>query len=271
LQRWPDEGRAGVCLTCDIDRGDDVTEGRLERILNLLDDQRIKATFFIPADVISQDPTIATAVLAQGSEISGHGDTHREYKGQTYREQLSRISRMAEIIQDIADIRVKGFRAPRLYEDANTIKAANDLGLSYDSSITCREAWRWSHFERLQENVRDHRIRSFLSRVKVLDGPSVPNRVRPFAEILYEVCFGCQAKDYPFYSIVDRKRLKILEIPMSNRDDHQLIRIWPRYHGWRRLAQAWREDFIHRYERNGLHVLLFHVQLTGTVEYRGSS
>ena len=267
MPSWPNEKRGAVCFTCDIDRRDYAGEARLERVLDLLDDQELKSTFFIPADTICQDPGIAAKIVAQGSEVAGHGDTHRGYKGQTYSKQANRMSRMIKTIQDVVNIRVKGFRAPGLLEDINTIKAANDLGLFYDSSITCREAWRWSLVDRLRRTVRNETLRDLLSKAKKINGPSIPTHVRPITELFYEACFGHLHKDDPFHPVVDEKKLRILEIPMSNRDDHQLIKVWPRYHDWRKLALAWREDFNRRYKRNGLHVLLFHVQLTGTKRY----
>lgn len=74
MSPWPDGKRATVCLTCDIDREDYAAEGQLERILNLLDDQQLKSTFFIPAETICHEPGIAAKIVAQGSEIAGHGD-----------------------------------------------------------------------------------------------------------------------------------------------------------------------------------------------------
>jgi len=267
LPSWPKEKGGAVCFTCDIDRRDYAAEGRLERILDLLDDQELKSTFFIPAETICQDPTIASRIIAQGSEIAGHGDTHRGYKGESYREQASRISRMRSTIQELVNVKVEGFRAPSLLEDTNTIKAANDLGFSYDSSITCREAWRWSLADRLRRTVRNETLRGFLSRAEKIEGSSMPGQVRPVTLLFYEACFGRLHRDNPFHPMVSTKKLRILEIPVSNRDDHQLINVWPRYRDWRRLAQAWREDFIRRYRRSSLHVLLFHVQLTGTRKY----
>jgi len=267
LLPWLNERRAAVCLTCDIDRKDYAAEGRLERILDVLDDQGLKSTFFIPAETMRQDPRIAAEIVAQGSEVAGHGDTHRGYKGESYWEQAKRMSRMIETIQDVVNIKVKGFRAPRLSEDRNTMKAANDSGLIYDSSITCREAWRWNLVGRLRETVRNETLSRLLSRAREIDGPSIPAHVRPVAELFYEACFGHLHRDDPFHPVVKGKKLRILEIPMSNRDDHQLINVWPRYRNWRKLALAWREDFDRRYGRNGLYVLLFHVQLTGTKRY----
>jgi peptidoglycan/xylan/chitin deacetylase (PgdA/CDA1 family) len=267
IPSWPNGKRAAVCLTCDIDRRDYAADGRLERVLDLLDHQKLKSTFFIPAETICQDPAIALKIVAQGSEVAGHGDTHRGYKAESYREQASRISRMRSTIQDLVNVKVEGFRAPYLLEDTNTIKAANDLGFSYDSSITCREAWRWNLADRLRRTVRNQTLRGLLSRTEKVEGSSIPGQARPVTLLFYEACFGRLHRDDPFHPMVNGKRLRILEIPMSNRDDHQLINVWPRYRDWRKLSMAWQEDFNRRCRRNGLYVLLFHVQLTGAKRY----
>ena len=261
--QWYENARAAVCLTGDIDASKDIAEGRLGRMLDVLDDYKVRCTFPIVAQALQEDPEIAEQITLRKHEIAGHGDVHREFRGQSYSEQKKRLKRMIEIMETISGQRIKGFRAPFLAGDVTTIKAESNLGLLYDNTITTGQA-RWFHLERKlsQKNEIIRTLLKNLSKIKKMTKtPKIFYRLHP----LFYVS-GFESNDQPFHLNLNRK-LAILLIPISDLDDYHLIDVGPRYKDWRKVAEVWKRCLSHRYERNGLYVLSAHPLRIGTKKY----
>ena len=100
----------------------------LKKILDLLNRQNIKATFFTTASFALKYPQIIKKI-SKKHEISSHNLDHSvEY----YNEE--EIKKSKEIIERIINKKIKGFRMPRLQKvDHNSLFK---LGFKYDSSIS---------------------------------------------------------------------------------------------------------------------------------------
>ena len=65
-----------------------VTEGT-PALLDLLDAEDVKGTFFTTGAVARRHPEIVRSIIAGGHELGCHGDTHQRFRGLTYAEAAS--------------------------------------------------------------------------------------------------------------------------------------------------------------------------------------
>lgn len=108
-----------------------------ERIIGLLSEFGISATFFILGSVAAQEPELAPMIVAAGHEIASHGYSHRltpQLGPLLFRDELRRT---ADLIERQSGERPVGFRAPRWSLSPFTPWAFDILaeeGYIYDSS-----------------------------------------------------------------------------------------------------------------------------------------
>jgi len=99
----------------------------LKKILDLLDEHKIKSTFFTTASFASKYPRTIKKI-SENHEIASHG-LHHDIKG--YNEQETMKSK--EIIENIINKKINGFRCPKLQKP--NFNSLNRIGFKYDSSI----------------------------------------------------------------------------------------------------------------------------------------
>jgi polysaccharide deacetylase family protein (PEP-CTERM system associated) len=127
----------------DIDRSDwaqypaRVTENT-HRLLDLFDQYRVKATFFVLGWVANRFPRLIREVHEREHELACHSYWHRKIYALTpaeFRED-TRVARRA--IEDAASVSVSGYRAPTWSVTQDSLWALDILaeeGFTYDSSI----------------------------------------------------------------------------------------------------------------------------------------
>jgi polysaccharide deacetylase family protein (PEP-CTERM system associated) len=108
------------------------------RIVELLTKYRARATFFVLGWVAERCPDLVKQILNAGHEIGCHGYAHQViYSGdeKTFREDVRRAKRL---IEDVAGVRVKSYRAPSYSITSSTLWALEILGeegFECDSSV----------------------------------------------------------------------------------------------------------------------------------------
>jgi polysaccharide deacetylase family protein (PEP-CTERM system associated) len=112
--------------------------GNTERVLRLFDEAGVTATFFILGWVAERYRPLVRKIAARGHEVASHGYAHRLVYDQSpaaFREDVRRSKRLLE---DIAAVRVDGFRAPSYSITPRSLWALDILieeGYRYDASI----------------------------------------------------------------------------------------------------------------------------------------
>ena len=151
---WPGDARVAVLLSYDVDN--ETTQGlrtgeinigplsqgeygsrvALPRIVRLMDEENIPASFFFPAWSLKIAPEQAELILASGiHEIAVHGWIHElntALDGETEK-RLLRLS--METIEEISGVKPVGFRAPSWNHSPNTLSIVRELGFLYESSL----------------------------------------------------------------------------------------------------------------------------------------
>ncbi len=117
-------------------------ESRVERntikLLEILDEHKVKATFFILGWVAERYPKLVMDIHNLGHEVACHSYNHRLVYDLTPEEFREDIRRAKGILQDITGRPVIGFRAPSYSIIKDSLWAFDiliDEGFSYDSSI----------------------------------------------------------------------------------------------------------------------------------------
>ena len=122
-----------ACITGDIDSGAVEDIQCLTAYFDVLDKYNVKATIPVTAKAVEDYPERIEYIVKRGHEIAGHGDVHQGFYG-SVPEQVKRLKKMINTINDILGVEVTGFRAPWYKHNRNTYIALSEVGLQYDSS-----------------------------------------------------------------------------------------------------------------------------------------
>lgn len=108
------------------------------RVLDLLDEYGIKATFFVLGWEAERRPTLVEEIARRGHEVASHGYRHRLVYAMSPTDCREDILRSKHVLEDITGARVRGFRAASYSIVARSLWCLDlliDLGFAYDSSI----------------------------------------------------------------------------------------------------------------------------------------
>ncbi len=113
-------------------------EKNTDEILLLLDNKNTKGTFFTLGCVAEKHPSIVRKIVDQGHEIASHGYSHKLIYKQSQEEFKQETVKSKAILEDIAQIEVRGYRAATYSITRKSLWALDILveaGFIYDSSI----------------------------------------------------------------------------------------------------------------------------------------
>lgn len=113
-------------------------EANTERLLQLFDDANIKITFFILGWVAERYPQLVQKIRAQGHEIASHGYSHQLIYTQTPHVFREETAKSKQILEDLAQTPVTGYRAASYSITRKSLWALDilaELGFTWDSSI----------------------------------------------------------------------------------------------------------------------------------------
>ena len=149
---WPNGARCAVALSFDSDhetnelRDGGQSIGRLSqgqygnlqgipRILKILSDEAIPASFFVPAVTALLYPDEQKQISAQGHEIALHGWIHELNSVLPLEAERDLMLRSADVLEKVSGVRPVGIRTPSWDFSANTLALIQEMGLIYDSSL----------------------------------------------------------------------------------------------------------------------------------------
>jgi polysaccharide deacetylase family protein (PEP-CTERM system associated) len=108
------------------------------KILDLLDEFGVKATFFILGWVAERYPYLVAMVKSRGHEIASHGYGHNSLKRMDKDDFREDLARSLEAIRSATSVDVAGYRAPTFSAERSREwiwETLVELGFEYDSSI----------------------------------------------------------------------------------------------------------------------------------------
>ena len=157
----------------------DIVIKQTSKVLEILNDAEIHATFFIQGLVAEAFPQIVQEIDGLGHEIGTHGYAHEFVFQQTPYDFEKDLKRSIKILEDIIGKKVIGYRAPDFSIIESSLWALDILeqeGILYDSSIFPIKNRRYGipNFKRFPHKISDSGIIEFpLSTLKIL-GANLP-------------------------------------------------------------------------------------------------
>lgn len=122
----------------DWDRMDDRLSIIIDKILQILDEHKARATFFFLGWIVERHPEHVYRILEKGHEIGYHGYNHEELTSLTREEFSGNLDRFLKLLVSLSIPLPVGFRAPSFSLRKDTSWAVDEIksrGFKYDSSV----------------------------------------------------------------------------------------------------------------------------------------
>ncbi|WP_159792376.1 polysaccharide deacetylase family protein [Puerhibacterium puerhi] len=149
---WPGGARVAVAISFDSDhetiplRDGETSPGRLAqgeygsrvaapRIVQLLEDFEVPASFFMPAVSGLLHPQEVELYVRHGHEVAVHGWIHERNMLLSHADELELTGRAVETLEKLTGTRPTGIRTPSWDFSDSTLDIVAELGLAYDSSL----------------------------------------------------------------------------------------------------------------------------------------
>ena len=113
-------------------------EGNVERILLMLDESRVRATFFTLGWIAERYPQLVRRIADAGHEVASHGFGHERASDLSRADFCADVRRAKLLLEDISGQEIRGYRAPSFSIGAGNLWAFDCLaeaGHRYSSSI----------------------------------------------------------------------------------------------------------------------------------------
>ena len=150
---WPNGARVAVLLSFDVDNetvairfgepnAGTLSQGQygsrqgLRRVVDLLDRNRIPASFFIPSVSLQIAPEMANVIKKSGRhEIGVHGWIHELNTTLPDSAERALLTKAIDELTRLTGTKPTGYRAPSWNFSPNTLTILRDLGFRYESSL----------------------------------------------------------------------------------------------------------------------------------------
>lgn len=96
------------------------------RILDVLKDNGVHATFFCTGNFVRHAPEMVRRILDEGHEVACHGVDH-------WQPQATDVSESKRIVEETTGLQARGYRQPRMFPVSDT--AIREAGYLYNSSL----------------------------------------------------------------------------------------------------------------------------------------
>ena len=107
----------------------------MPKILRLLAEHEVPASFFMPAVSALLHPGEVEAYVAGGHEVGVHGWIHERNMLLAREDELDLTGRALETLEKLSGVRPVGIRTPSWDFSDHTLAIIEELGLAYDSSL----------------------------------------------------------------------------------------------------------------------------------------
>ncbi len=153
----------------------------LDRLLELLGERRVRATFFVLGPIAREYPALIRQIADAGHEMGCHGWSHDLLYAMNRERLLDETRRATDAIADATGVRVAAYRAAYFSITRDSMWALEvlaKLGYRYDSSIFPVRNWRYgiadfgSHPRRIE--TAEGALFEFPISVRHLMGRDVP-------------------------------------------------------------------------------------------------
>jgi polysaccharide deacetylase family protein (PEP-CTERM system associated) len=113
-------------------------ERNTQRVLDILADTKVSATFFMLGWVAQRHPLLVRRIVADGHELASHGSDHARVDRQPPESFRADVRRSKSVLEDAGGVLVRGYRAPTFSIGPSSRWAHSILaeeGYHYSSSV----------------------------------------------------------------------------------------------------------------------------------------
>ncbi len=113
-------------------------ERNTDRVLDLLAEAEVRATFFMLGWVAERHPSLLRRIVAGGHELASHGSEHIRVDRQSPEAFRNDVRRSKRVLEDVGGVIIRGYRAPTFSIGSGTRWAHSILleeGYQYSSSV----------------------------------------------------------------------------------------------------------------------------------------
>jgi peptidoglycan/xylan/chitin deacetylase (PgdA/CDA1 family) len=211
-----------------LSRGEYSANVGIGRVLGVLKDEGVKATFFVPAHTAVSFKPQVERVLDAGHEIGVHGFCHETPVGLTIQEEGVLLDRALKTLHDTlgSDLKPVGYRSPAWDLSNDSVALLVERGFSYDSSM-------------MADDFQPYRARKGDRADELGFYPGEPTQ-------LIELPVSWELDDYPYFHFTNRPLFGGLRNP----DD---------------VYQCWKGefDYCHDHVNDGTFTLTMHPEIIG--------
>lgn len=123
----------------ELSRGEFGARVGIFRVLEMLDDHELKATFFVPGKIAEIYPSIILEIQDRGHEIGLHGYIHERWNELDEDEERTTIRKGKKAIESLTGEKIDGFRSPAFDLNFKSPRILLDEGIKYDSSLSAQD------------------------------------------------------------------------------------------------------------------------------------
>lgn len=202
-------------------------ETRLNRYIDITEKFGCVPTFPVTAVTLRRHPELIRKIAKRGVELAIHGYIHIDYKSLSLEEQARHFAKAIDTFKS-CHIPFKGFRAPYLRSNDETLEALSRLEIAYDSS----HAMHWA----------------------VADKSKYPKKLWSEHGKLLDFY---QPRDAAYYLVLPKFQNGLVEIPVSIPDDEAMVdrlRITDK----KEITEIWGMILERTYTRGELFTLQLH-------------
>ena len=106
-----------------------------QRLLDLLAEHDIKATWFVPGHTIEAFPLECRRIVEEGHEVGHHGYCHENPRRLELEKERAILEKGIALIKKLTGDSPRGYRSPAGSFSSNTLRLLVDYGFVYDSSL----------------------------------------------------------------------------------------------------------------------------------------
>jgi len=118
-----------------LSRGEYGARVAVPRILHLLAEHSVPATFFVPGHTAESFPGSVDSILSAGHEVAHHGYGHQDPSTQTPDEERRSLERALAVLERFLGCPPLGYRSPSWDYSEATLPLLLEHGFLYDSSL----------------------------------------------------------------------------------------------------------------------------------------
>lgn len=164
-----------------------------ERLLKILKDSQVHATFFVVGKQVEKHPELLQLIFRDGHEIANHTYSHRDMRSLSPNEITQELEKTEALVRAVTDQRMRFFRPPGGRYNETVVERAKETG--YDMVL-------WSvlpqdHLNPSADLIRRRILRSAQSHDVVL----LHSGVKHTLEILPELIAMLKKKGFSFVTV----------------------------------------------------------------------